>query len=56
MDKVVYVVMYTLPGCHPELVAVHESEEAAKNSRDKMNDGNSSLSQKYIVDTFTLEK
>ena len=55
MDNIVYVVMYTLPGCHPELVSIHKTEEIARASKDKMENGNQSLSQHYCVNTWTLE-
>jgi len=56
MDDIIYTVMYTLPFSYPELVSIHRSEEGAKNSRDKMNAGNTSLTQKYVIRSYTVEK
>lgn len=56
MDIQVYAVMYSMPFSYSELVSIHATEAGANASRDKMNDGNKSLTQKYHVLHHTLEK
>ena len=52
--NVVYTIMLTKPFTYPELIEIYCKESEAQRECDTLNSTNQSLTQRYYIDTYTL--
>ena len=52
---VVYTIMRSTPFTYPELIEIYYKESEAQKVCNVFNQANTSLTQKYYVDSYTIE-